>query len=88
MSAAAGVVLPMPISPVTRQRAPSSTSIAATSAPVSRAVAVCSIVMAGPPARSAVPRATFRSNGQAVERSGHADVDHQHLGRRAGGRAR
>jgi hypothetical protein len=70
MSAAAGVVLPMPISPVTRQRAPSSTSIAATSAPVSRAVAVCSIVMAGPPVRSAVPGATLRSSSPGWSSSG------------------
>ena len=60
--AAAGVVLPMPISPVTRQRAPSATSIAATSAPASSAAAAWSTVMAGPSVRSAVPAATLRSS--------------------------
>ncbi len=59
MTAADGVVLPMPMSPVTRQRAPKATSSAATAAPASRAARVSARVMAGPTARSPVPRRTL-----------------------------
>ena len=56
MSAAEAVVLPMPMSPVMRHRAPSATArSAATSAPTSSASSASVRVMAGPWERSAVP---------------------------------
>ena len=59
MRAADGVVLPIPMSPVTRHRAPFSTRSAAMSAPTPSAVVVSSGVIAGSSARFAVPGRTF-----------------------------
>ena len=72
MTAAAAVVLPMPISPVTRARAPPSTSRAATSAPTSSACRHSSTDIAGSTVLSAVPartrrrRTPARSSGSGV----------------------
>ncbi len=77
MSAADGVVLAMPMSPVMRQRAPEAMARAATSAPTSRASSVSVRDMAGPTDRSAVPRATLRcstpgSGGESLRSNGDA----------------
>ena len=66
MRQAAGVVFPMPMSPVTRRSTPPlSTSSSATPAPAITARAASSRVIAGPRLRSSVPRRTFaaRSKG-------------------------
>jgi hypothetical protein len=70
MTAADAVVLPMPMSPVTRQRAPPATASAATAAPTSRAWRASSTDIAGPHRRLAVPGRTLRwSNPGAGGRS-------------------
>ena len=61
MSAAAGVVLPMPMSPVIRQSAPSLTRSAATLAPAAIASPASPADMAGSTARLPVPPRTFAS---------------------------
>ncbi len=66
MRQAAGVVFPMPMSPVTRRSTPPlSTSSSATPAPAITARAASSRLIAGPRLRSSVPRRTFaaRSRG-------------------------
>ncbi len=60
ISAAAGVVLPMPISPVTSSSAPAATARAATSAPTSSAARASARLIADPMDRSAVPGRTVR----------------------------
>ena len=74
MSAAEGVVLPMPMSPVTRQSTPSATRRRATCTPTSRACAASSEVMAGSIARFPVPgrtlAATKSPTGPAGDRVG------------------
>ena len=61
MSAAEGVVLPMPMSPVTSSLAPRSSASRATSAPTLSAARASSVLMAGPSARFAVPWRTLRA---------------------------
>ena len=60
MSAEAGVVFAMPISPVTRMSAPPSTASRPVSIPTSRAWTASSALMAGPWEMSSVPRRTQR----------------------------
>jgi hypothetical protein len=59
MTAADGVVLPIPMSPVTRHRAPPRTRSAATAAPTSSAARASAVVIAGSTARFAVPLRIF-----------------------------
>jgi hypothetical protein len=66
ISAADGVVLPMPMSPVTRQAAPAATSSLATSAPTSSAALASAVVIASPVAMSPVPRLTLRCHSKAA----------------------
>ena len=65
MRHAAGVVLPMPMSPVTsRSTPPLSTSSSATPAPAITARAASSRLMAGPRLRSSVPCLTFAARNR------------------------
>ena len=60
-TAAAAVVLPIPISPVPSMATPSAFASIASLIPTSRAATASSRVMAGPLAKFRVPRATFRA---------------------------
>ena len=66
MIAAEAVVFAMPMSPVSRQRAPSATSCSATAMPTSRARTASSRDMAGPVLRSAVPGRTLRTSTPSI----------------------
>ena len=70
ISAAAGVVFAMPMSPVTRQRCPAPTSSPATSMPTSTARRASSRLIAGPAVMSAVPAATRRCRRSGCASSG------------------
>ncbi len=66
INAAEGVVFPIPMSPVTNARAPRSSARWASSTPTSSAAVASSWLIAGPKARSAVPRATVRRTSADV----------------------
>ena len=72
MSAADGVVLPMPISPVTRQSAPSATSCSAIKAPTSSAASASAVLMAGSVVRLPVPERTLAERKPATATAGAA----------------
>ena len=82
INAADAVVLPMPMSPVTRRSAPASTSVVATSRPDVERCASLGQGHRRPVDRSAVPARTLRSSsaGCGVERRGDPDVDDDEAG--------
>ena len=94
--AAEGVVLAMPMSPVSRQSWPASTSRRATSAPARMPCTASSRLIAGPVARSDVPAPELVVEqvrpGRQVGRDAHVDDVHlraglpgQHVDRGAAG---